>query len=132
MKSRKRKKKLVFMIAIIIVVFTLVIILSTIKPPSPYLEVHYVIDHTPKYNSTKIEVVGTVGEISSLNNSSGLKFELIDRKYDTKLIWVEAVSQPEGFVTGKDVVVTGTLVNRNGQYIIEAKNIKVGCSSKYE
>ena len=133
-KSKKKKKLLVFAVVVVIVIVAILVILSTINPPSPYLEVIDVVDNTSKYNETEVEVAGTVGEIieSNVTGSVGIEFELFDREDDTKVILVEYTASPEGMITGKDVVVTGTMYEQNGEYRITAKEVKVGCPSKYE
>jgi cytochrome c-type biogenesis protein CcmE len=131
--SKKQKKMIIAIIAIVIVVIAVVIAFTALNPPSPYKEVADVLNDTNTYSNDEIEVVGNVGEIIEPDNETlEIRFELEDRDDPEKTIWVDTLTQPDGFVTGKDVVVTGTLQLENGSYVIKAKDIKVGCPSKYE
>jgi cytochrome c-type biogenesis protein CcmE len=89
-------------------------------------------DNYSKYNATKVEVVGKVGEIIKSNETLEIEFELKDRGDGDKILWVEALTQPENFEAGKDVVVIGKLNYVEGEYVIKANDIKIGCPSKYE
>jgi len=129
----KQKKMVIAIIAIAIIVIAVVIAFSAMNPASPYNEVNDILKDTSKYTDDEIEVVGNVGEIKEPDNETlEIRFELIDRDNPDKKIWVDTLTQPEGFVTGKDVVVTGTMKMENGTYVIKAKDIKVGCPSKYD
>jgi len=131
--SSKKKKLIVLVIGIVVIIIAIFVVLISIEPPSPYLEVNDLMASSSKYTNEEVEVVGTVGEIEESGNGSlEITFELLDRDDSDKVIYVRTVTQPDGFVSGKDVVVTGTLENENGNYVIKAKSIKVGCPSKYE
>jgi cytochrome c-type biogenesis protein CcmE len=131
--GKKQKQLLIGIIAAVIIIIAVVIAFSAMNPPSPYKEVADVLEDSSQYTGDEVEVVGNVGEIIQPSNDTlEIRFELIDRDNPDKTIWVDTLTQPEGFVTGKDVVVTGTMQMEDGNYIIKAKDIKVGCPSKYE
>jgi cytochrome c-type biogenesis protein CcmE len=134
-KGKAKKQKMMFIVVgVAIIAVVALLLLLTSEQPDPYTEVNEVLKDTSKYEGKSIELAGTVGEIYFAdNNSIGIRFELKDRELNEKMIWVESVNPaPEGFTTGKDVVVTGTLDLKDGDYVIEADDIQVGCPSKYE
>jgi cytochrome c-type biogenesis protein CcmE len=132
-KKKKQKKMLVLVVAIIVVVVAILIALTSFNTPSPYLEVDDLINNISKYSESEVEVAGTVGEINQTENSTfEIIFELKDRNNDDVIIMVEYFTTPEGFVSGKDVVVTGDLVEVDGEFKIKANDIQIGCPSKYE
>lgn len=132
--KRKRKKMMVFGVAMIVILLAVIFAFSSVNEPDPYTEVKDILKDPSKYNSGEIEVAGTVGNITrKADISEGLTFLLYDRSDDNYSIIVDAKPPiPDLFDTGKDVVVTGTLIETNGTYLIRAKNIQVGCPSKYD
>lgn len=134
MSKSKKKKIMIVVAAVVIVVVMVAVVLISMQPVDPYTEVNDILKDTTKYSDEEVEVAGTVGEIQEPDNDTlEIRFELIDRDNSDKRIWVSALTQPEGFVPGKDVVVTGTLKQDiDGDYYIQATDIQVGCPSKYE
>lgn len=117
--SRKDKK----IIAVIIIIIGVLILILWGLTPSGYLTVNDVTKNPSRYLNKVIEVKGTVGDW----NSSANTFNLTDEKDN---LTVSYINLPEGFNNGRDVVVKGVLRN-NGGLVIEAKEVIVGCPSKY-
>jgi cytochrome c-type biogenesis protein CcmE len=91
-----------------------------------YLTVGDVLGNVGKYMDKYIEVRGTVKSLSldSINKT----FVLTDKSAELKVNYTGAL--PSNFEEGKDVVVKGTLRSGGGIFVV-AKEIVVGCASKY-
>ena len=73
-----------------------------------------------------MEIKGIVG-IDSMD-SKNKTFVLTDGKNDLRINYNGSL--PSNFEEGKDIIVKGILRQRD-ELLLEAKEIKVGCASKY-
>lgn len=130
-KQRKKKlsKKVKLVVAIIIITVAIGVAVYILTPKKPYTTVGDVISNLDYYKDKNIEVKGTVKDLNS-TNSTGYVFNLTDGKNVLKVEYKKAI--PPTFEVGKEVVVSGKLVNKNNEWIFEASEIQVGCPSKYE
>lgn len=128
-KKKKISKKVKLIVAVVIITVAIVVVFYSLHP-KPYLTVGDVVGNLDYYKDKNIEVKGTVKDVS--NNTTGviLVFNLTDGKNTLKVEYNNAV--PQGFLIGKEVAVSGKLVNKNNEWVFEANNIQVGCPSKYE
>ena len=85
-----------------------------------------VVNNKDDYLDEKVEVKGTVekGSISTMNKTFNLTGG------DVSLVVNYTGTLPSDLKEGTDVVVKGTLRDRNG-LVLEADEIVVGCPSKY-
>ena len=121
-RKRMSKKMKGFLVVTGIIIVALIIGLWGAVPPN-YLTVGDVVKSPSAYAGKTIDIKGTVGEW----NTTTRTFNLTD---GTSNITVSYSALPEGFNSGKDVVVKGTLRDSEG-LVIESKDIQVGCPSKY-
>lgn len=119
-KVTKRQKRLLF-VSLVIIMALIIGLWGTTS--LDYLTVSDVVIHPELYTNKTIAVMGTVDDW----NSSAKSFNLSD---NTNKIAVSYIILPEGFNNGKDIVVMGVLEENNG-FDIKAKEIIVGCPSRY-
>ncbi len=121
--SSRRNKVL---IVVIIIVVALIIGLWG-AAPGDYMSVKDVVKNSAKYIGEEVEVKGKVG-----NWTGNQTFTIIDdNNASIAISVVHDGALPEGFATGKVVVVKGILENEVNGLTIKSTKIQVGCPSKY-
>lgn len=115
-------------VAIAIAVIAAVLIVGTwgMWGGSGYLSVGDVTANEGKYLDKYVEVRGTVKSQSL--DTANRTFVLTDKSTELKVNYTGA--PPADFTEGKDVVVKGTIRSAGGLVLV-AKEIVVGCASKY-
>lgn len=125
-KRRKMGKKSKIIIAVFIIIIILIIGLWGMHSDTSYPSVSDIVNNKEKHLDKHIEVKGTVGTDSlDLANKT---FNLTDGKNDLKINYNGSL--PSNFEEGKDIVVKGTLHQRDELFLV-AEEIEVGCASKY-
>jgi cytochrome c-type biogenesis protein CcmE len=126
--ARKPRLGRILPVVLAIVVISLVLVVGTwgMWGGSDYPSVKDVVSDKGKYLNKYLEMRGTV-KLQSLdvNNTT---FVLFEDKSEIRVNYTGIL--PQNFEEGKDVVVKGTLRDENG-LVIKAKEIVVGCASKY-
>jgi len=127
-KSKKRRlgKKAVALIVIAVIGLVLVVGLWGMWGGTGYLTVGDVTANQGKYLDKYVEVRGTV-QTGSLDTGNST-FNLTEKSSELRVNYTGAL--PSNFEEGKDVVIKGTL-RSNGGLVLVAKEITVGCASKY-
>jgi cytochrome c-type biogenesis protein CcmE len=119
-----KKKKILIVVAIIAIALFVALWGAA---PGDYMTVKELLKDKDSYIGEEVEVKGNVG-----NWSGGQNFTLLDDSNATFAVFVVHNSaMPEGFASGKIVVVSGTLENRADGLTIMSTKIQVGCPSKY-
>ncbi|MEE9116937.1 MAG: cytochrome c maturation protein CcmE [Thermoplasmata archaeon] len=130
-KSDAKKRQVLKIVVVLAVIIILVVIFLSSAPADPYDTVEKVMSNPSKYEGKHVEVRGTVEAWStsrSVFNLTGFSED------DPPFIVISYDVLPDQFANGKDVVVKGQFYNNGGTYqidVIGAKNIVVGCSSRY-
>ena len=126
--ARKLRLGKIFPALIAIVVIVVVLVVGTwgMWGGTDYPSVKDVLGDQGKYLNKYVEVRGTV-KLQSLdvNNTT---FVLSEGSSDIRVNYTGAL--PSNFEEGKDVVVKGTL-RKEAALVLLAKEIVVGCASKY-
>ncbi len=123
-KFSSKKKKI--LIVVVIIAIALIIVLWG-AAPGDYVSLKTVVENRGHYLGEEVEVKGKVG-----NWSGGQNFTMVDDNDIT--IAIEVVHDgaiPEGFATGKVIVVKGKLEEQDGNLTLSSTKIQVGCPSKY-
>lgn len=119
-----RGKKILVVVVIIVIALTVTLWGAA---PGDYMSVGDVVKNSDRYIGKEIEVKGKVGNWSGGNN-----FTLVDEHNVSLAIHVvHNGGMPEGFTTGKFVVVKGRLSETENGLNIRSSKIQVGCPSKY-
>lgn len=125
-KKKRMSKKTTILIAVVVIIIVLIIGVGGMGGGEDYMTVSDILEDEGKYLDKYIEVRGVVKEESwDMFNRS---FILIDDDNEMFMNYTELL--PSNFEEGKDVVVKGTLRNKEALEI-EVKDIEVGCPSKY-
>lgn len=114
------------LIAVVVIALVLVVGTWGMWGGSDYPSVKDVVSDKGRYLDKYLEMRGTVKLLSlDVNNTT---FVLYEGASELRVNYTGAL--PQNFEEGKDVVVKGTMRNENG-LVIKAKEIVVGCASKY-
>lgn len=125
-KRRRLGTNVKIAIAVAVIAVVLISGLWGIWGGAGYLNVGDVTANEGKYLDKYVEVRGTVKLGSHV--ASNKTFVLADKSEELKVNYTGA--PPSNFEEGKDVVVKGTL-RSGGGLVLVAKEIVVGCASKY-
>lgn len=125
-KKLRLGKLLPALIAIVVIVLVIVVGTWGMWGGTDYPSVKDVLGDQGKYLNKYVEVRGTVKLLSlDVNNTT---FVLSEGSSDLRVNYTGAL--PANFEEGKDVVVKGTL-RKETALVLFAKDIVVGCASKY-
>jgi len=126
-----KKRKLVIIVTIVVV---LALLLIWMMIPQDFYEVSDIAEDPESFLDKDIQLTGKVanGTLDTTNRSFGLTD-------DTNTLTIVAKSSlPDTIREGKDVMLKGELKKKDGasgvgleNYYFEAREVKVGCPSKY-
>jgi cytochrome c-type biogenesis protein CcmE len=127
-KKKRLSKKAKVIIAVLVIIIVIFIGLWGMHSSGDYKTVSEVLNNKDKYLNKYVEVKGTVEKDSiSLSNKT---FIISDENNELLVNYTTFGSLPGSFEEGKDVVIKGTLREDIVMYI-DAKEVVVGCASKY-
>ena len=112
------------LLAFSILVITGVAVSLTVTEQSPYVSVEDAI--SGKYgDGSNIQVHGTITDLK-VNDCL-----LVDGNYTIK-VDISSLVLPDTFAEDKGATFTGIIRVVNGEFILEAEKVQMGCPSKYE
>lgn len=122
-------------IALVVIVAATVWAISGTAQGDPYREVHQVLDDPDRFGDNVVSVPGVVVANTTEILGDVIHFTLADQSgdpaHENKTIEVTYTGVlPDGFGP-KKVVASGVLVQAVDGWVLQASDIKVGCSSKY-
>ena len=122
--SRRTRLVAIGLIAILALSATLLL-----TPPEISVSVDYVINNHSEYEDETISVRGVV--MNDSLDSEMLRFNLSGDVHTLQVNY-ESITISNAFSEGKTILVSGTLKNDDGELILIADSLTVGCPSKYE
>ncbi|HLE97724.1 MAG TPA: cytochrome c maturation protein CcmE [Candidatus Thermoplasmatota archaeon] len=101
--------------------------------PSGYATVGDVVAGAVEHQG-EVTVKAAVLEGSVQRDADPVRFVLTDGASRISVVWDRTLPEHEagGSLEGRTVVVTGTVTERDGEMVLVATDMQVGCASKYE
>ena len=124
--SFSRRTRLVAIGLVTIIALSASLLLT---PPESSVSVDYVISNQSEYEGETVSVRGVV--MNGSLDSKMLKFNLSGEEHSLRVNY-EEITISNAFSEGKTILVSGTLKNIDGELILIADSLTVGCPSKYE
>ena len=126
MNHMDRRVRLLALGGVVILALAATLLLA---PPEGSLSVDEVMDDPNEFTGDAISIRGLVMNGSWQEGDTDFTLE-----GENELLHVDfsGVSISSGFSEGKTILVTGELLQSDGEWIFHAEEIQVGCPSKYE
>ncbi len=100
-----------------------------LSEPTPSMAVDELMKSPSKYDGKELSIRGVV--VNGSYDSQNLLFSLEGADYNLSIDAYNAAI-PQAFGEGLTILVDGTLVKKDGLWVLEAELLTVGCPSKYE
>lgn len=104
--------------------------------PEGYKGVADVVAAPAAFDGREVALKASVLEGSVQRDAEPLAFTIVDGAWSLPVRWDPAVPLPDreagGTIEGKTVVILGTVVVEGGAPVLVAREMQVGCASKYQ